>query len=138
MLATAECPVSERNAWLPPSSAPQNHPLDLRVYHTLAELRTMVQRLDAPRVVIVLDERFHGYAPSILKRGTMGGQLTLVALSGLLAGISRRAIRSLGWDEICFRQEPLAAVAESLAELSPGERLVVLWPAWREQSEIAG
>ena len=112
-------------------------PLDLRVYGTLAELRSTLQHLAAPQVVIVLDERFHGYAPSLLKRGHSGGKLTLVALGGLLAGISRRAIRSLAWDEIVLRREVCTAIAESLQQLSPGQRLVVLWPAWRNQSELA-
>lgn len=138
MFATASTGFFESSHWLDEALTPclgassQSSPLEVSVYHTLADLRDQIQQVDAhvQHVVIVLDERFHGYAPSLLGRAG-GGRLTLVALGGALAGMHREARVNLGWDHVVLRRDALSAVSEALAHAGE-EQVLVLWPAWRE------
>jgi hypothetical protein len=111
-------------------------------FTSYASLLQMLEQLDGQdceaahnnTVILVLDERFCGHLPSMLDRENLGGKLIVASLSGQLpplATCSHPEVISvaLGWNQIRFTTDALAAVEEEAGRLKTGGELVVLWPA---------
>lgn len=116
-------------------------PVSFASFASYASLLQMLEQLDEQdceaaennTVVLVLDERFCGHLPSMLDRENLGGKLVIVSLSGQLpplATCSHPEVISvaLGWNQIRFTVDALAAIDEEAQRLKAGGELVILWP----------
>lgn len=120
-------------------------PGEYRTYTTLMELRESLAGLEGfgcLTVVLVLDSSFSGHLSSLIERRSKSAaaRLVLTVKSGRLPGLETIgdvtvAGGALGWQEIVFEREAVAAVRDAGRTLSPNERMVVFTPSWHSNNE---
>lgn len=113
-------------------------PISFVPYASLMQMLELLDEQDSETahsntVILVLDERFCGHLPSMLDRENLGGKLVVATLSDQLpplATCSHPEVISiaLGWNQIRFTTDALAAIQDEAKRLRPGGELIVLWP----------